>query len=114
MSFLIVENEPAQGLSTRKLLIESAKHNVITAHSAREGEEMFERFPNVDAVVIDDQLKNCEPLAKHVKHKNSKVRVICLSARIGARARWAEDTVNTHDPAALLKMLEEMGGRTDI
>jgi hypothetical protein len=30
LSFLIVENEPAQGLSTRKLLIESAKHNVIT------------------------------------------------------------------------------------
>jgi DNA-binding NtrC family response regulator len=114
LSFLIVENEPAQGLSTRKLLIESAKHNVITAHAATEGREMFERFANVDAVVIDDQVKDCEALAKHVKDKSRKVRVICLSARIGAHEPWADETVNTHDPAALLKMLEEMGGRTDI
>lgn len=52
LSFLVVENEPGQGLFTRKLLLESAKHNVVTAHSAQEGREMFERFPKVDSVVI--------------------------------------------------------------
>jgi hypothetical protein len=49
-----------------------------------------------------------------VEGKNSNVGIICLSARIGAHAPWADKTINTHDPAALLKMLEEMGGRTDI
>lgn len=32
LAFLVVEAEPAQGLSTRKLLLESAKHNVVTAY----------------------------------------------------------------------------------
>ncbi len=114
LSFLIVENEPAQGLSTRKLLLESAKHNVITAYSSDEGRKMFERFPKVDAVVIDEPLKDSAELGKHVRSKNSKIPVICLSPRIGAHERWADKTVNSHDPAALLKMLEEMGGRTDI
>lgn len=114
LSFLVVEDEPGQGLSTRKLLLESAKHNVITAHSAQEGREMFERFPNVDAVVIDNELKDANGLAKHVKDKSSDICIVCLSPRIGAHARWADTTVNSHDPAALLKLLEELGGRTDI
>jgi hypothetical protein len=50
LTFLIVENEPAQGLSTRKLLIETAKHNVLTAYTGGEGVRMLERFPNVDAL----------------------------------------------------------------
>ena len=37
LSFLIIEAEPSDGLSTRKLLLESAKHNVITAYSGKEG-----------------------------------------------------------------------------
>ena len=114
LSFLIVENEPGQGLSTRKLLIETAKHNVLTAHSTDEGRRMFERFPNVDAVVIDDELKDSGQLVEQVRKSNSNVRVVCLSPRIGAKRGWADTTINSHDPAGLLKMLEEMGGRTDI
>jgi CheY-like chemotaxis protein len=114
LSFLIVEAEPAQGLSTRKLLIESAKHNVITAYSTEEGIEMFKRFPSVDAVVIDGELKGNNRLAKQIKETNPKIRVVCLASRIGAKADWADETTNPHDPAALLKMLQEMGGRTDI
>jgi len=41
LSFLIIETEPSDGLSTRKLLLESAKHNVITAYSGKEGVETF-------------------------------------------------------------------------
>ena len=40
----MIEAEPAPGLSTRELLPESAKHNVFTAYSPREGLEMFCRF----------------------------------------------------------------------
>jgi CheY-like chemotaxis protein len=114
LSFLIVESEPQQGLSTRKLLIESAKHNVVTAHSAKEGLEMFKRFPNVDAVVIDSELKDNEQLARQVKEQNRDIQIVCLTARVAAKAPWADETANPHDPAELLKMLERMGGRTDI
>jgi DNA-binding response OmpR family regulator len=109
-----LEAEPGQGLSTRKLLIESAKHNVITAYSAREMLEMFMRFPKVDAVVIDAELKGNELIAKRIKQHPPKMPVLCLTPRIAAKADWADDSVNPHNPAELPKMLEKMGGRTDI
>ena len=114
LAFLIVESEPAQGLSTRKLLLESAKHNVLTAYSSEEGIRMFKRFPRVDAVVIDSALNGNDRLAMWVKEQNPTMRVVCLSPLEGAEASWADENVNSHDPAALLKLLEEMGGRTDI
>ena len=47
-TFLIVEVEPPEGISARKLVLETAKHNVITAYSAHEGLELFHRFPAID------------------------------------------------------------------
>jgi len=114
LAFLIVESEPTQGLSTRKLLIASAKHNVLTAHSSEEGIQMFKRFPAVDAVLVDSELHGNEGLARWVKEQNPRIRVVCLSPREAAEAFWADQTISSHDPAALLKLLEEMGGRTDI
>jgi CheY-like chemotaxis protein len=114
LSFLIVESEPEEGLSTRKLLIESAKHNVLTAYSAQEGIEMFKRFPKVDVVVIHSDLMGNNELAKQVKQQNPEIGVVCLAPNIGAKAPWADETANPHDPAELLKLLERMGGRTDI
>jgi DNA-binding response OmpR family regulator len=116
LSFLIIETEPSDGLSTRKLLLESAKHNVITAYSGKEGVETFKRFPNIDAICIDaelDDLKSSD-VAKKVRNTNPKIRIVGLSPRMAARYDWADQTMDSHDPAALLKLLEEMGGRTDI
>jgi CheY-like chemotaxis protein len=50
LGFLIIESERTDGPSTRKLLLESAKHNVVTAYSGKESVEMYKRFPNVDAI----------------------------------------------------------------
>lgn len=75
---------------------------------------MFKRFPGVDAVVVDSELHGNEGLARRVKEQNPRIRVVCLSPREGAEASWADEVVNSHDPAELLKLLEEMGGRTDI
>jgi CheY-like chemotaxis protein len=116
LSFLIIESEPGQGLSTRKLLLESAKHNVITAYSGKEGIEMFKRFPNVDAICIDAELNDFagSDVASKVRKNNPKIRIVGLSPRLAARCDWADQTIDSHDPAALLELLEEMGGRTDI
>jgi DNA-binding response OmpR family regulator len=116
LSFLIIESEPSQGLSTRKLLLESAKHNVITAYSGNEGVEMFKRFPNVDAICIDAELSDfaSSDVARNVRNKSPKIRIVGLSPRLAARCDWADQTIDSHDPAALLELLEEMGGRTDI
>jgi DNA-binding response OmpR family regulator len=116
LTFLIIESEPAQGLSTRKLLIETAKHNVLTAYSGREGLRMLERFPNVDAIALDATLEDvpCEELVKEIEKRNSHIKVVALTP---VKARFdcgSVDLVDSHDPAELLKYLESLGGGTDI
>ena len=116
LTFLIVEVEPHNGLSTRKLLLESAKHNVVTAYSGKEGVEMYKRFPNVDAVCIEAELPDLKSsaVAEGIRKLNPKIRIVGLSPRLAARCEWADKTIDSHDPNALLEVLEEMGGRTDI
>lgn len=116
LTFLVIEAEPKDGLSTRKLLLESAKHNVITAYSGTEGVSMFQRFPSVDIVCIDAELPDLKgaKVAQTIRDINPDIRLVALSPRLAAKCDWADRTVNSHDPNALLKLLEEMGGRTDI
>ncbi len=116
LAFLVVEAEPAQGLSTRKLLLETAKHNVVTAYSPEEGERMFRRFPHVDVVAVDGAFgeAGCKKLVAGLKSHNKNIRVVAFVPNENARCGWADETVSSHDPAALLKLLQEMGGRTDI
>jgi CheY-like chemotaxis protein len=116
LSFLIIEAERVDGLSTRKLLLESAKHNVVTAYSGKEGVEMYKRFPNVDAVCIEAELPDLKSsaVADSIRKLNPKARIVGLSPRLAAVCKWADKTIDSHDPNALLEVLEEMGGRTDI
>lgn len=112
----MVEVEPGQALSTRKLLLETAKHNVLTAHSAKEGVHMLRRFPAVDAIAIDASLEDmsCERMAKQMRDIKPKVPIVALSPRIGNKCDWADRTISSHDPHQLLQLLEEFGGRTAI
>jgi CheY-like chemotaxis protein len=116
LAFLVVEVEPGQALSTRKLLLESAKHNVLTAYSPEEGLRMFKRFGQVDIVAIDGGFGEaaCSSLAKNLKAENQDIRIVAFMPHVGAHCAWADQTTNSHDPAGLLKLLERMGGRTDI
>jgi len=116
LGFLVIESERTDGLSTRKLLLESAKHNVITAYSGKEGVEMYKRFPNVDAVCIEEELPDLKSadVAENIRKIHPQVRIIGLSPRMAALCKWADKTIDSHDPNALLEVLVEMGGRTDI
>src|SRR5690349_14673320 len=49
-ALIIVEPNPGEALSVRKLAVETAKFNVLTAHSAEEGIETLDRFPNADGI----------------------------------------------------------------
>ena len=113
---MIIESERVDGLSTRKLLLESAKHNVLTAYSGKEGVEMYKRFPNVDAVCIEAELPDLKSstVAESIRKVNPKARILGLSPRLAALCKWADKTIDSHDPSALLEVLEEIGGRTDI
>ncbi|HEX6906594.1 MAG TPA: response regulator, partial [Terriglobales bacterium] len=53
----MAEPEPDQAISARKLVLETAKFNVITAHSAREALDLCEQFPAIDALILHDGLE---------------------------------------------------------
>ncbi len=115
LTFLIVESEPEEGLSTRKLLIETAKHNVITAYNGQEGVRTLERFPAVDAIVFDMGVSDvtCEEFAHRIQRDRDKYHLIALCKSDGDEARaktCADDVITANDPAGLLDMLEEKFG----
>lgn len=116
LTFLVIESKPKEGLSSRKLLLESAGHNVITSYSGKEGIGMFQRFPKVDAVCIESELRDLKgvSVARQLRRMLRELRIIAVSPRVGAKYEWADATVDSHDPAALLELLQEMGARMDV
>ena len=111
LAFLVVEVEPGQALSTRKLLLESAKHNVMTAHTGEEGIEMLRRFPKVDAIAIDVGLKDmeCSRIAKEMKSITPQIPIVAISPRVADQCEWADKIVSSHEPRELVQLLETIG-----
>ena len=52
-TFIVAEPEPEQALSARKLVLETAKFNVITSHSVSETRELLQQFPSFGCAVLD-------------------------------------------------------------
>ena len=116
LTFLVVDQEPPQSLSTRKLLLESKRHNVLTAYSPEEGVQMFRRFLMVDGVAIDAGFGEaaCRPFVRNIKALDPKMRVVICTPQLGANYEWADGVADSHDPENLLRLLEKMGPRTNI
>ena len=110
-TFIIAEPEPEQALSARKLVIETAKFNVVTAHSSKEMLESLDLFPGVSAVIIHSSLKGgtAATLVKQVKAKRNDMPVILLSPS-GTGVKGADHAVSSHDPQELVNLLRELFG----
>lgn len=111
-TILLAEPEPDQALSVRKLVIESAKFNVITAHNGNEALELFQAFQNVSGVVVHSQLSgvDCESVIRKVKETVPDAVTIFLPAGIAAQCKGADHTVSSYDPEALLDLLRRLFG----
>lgn len=51
--FLVVDHEFAGSISTRKLVLETGKFNVLSAYSYEEARFTMQRFPNLDACIVN-------------------------------------------------------------
>jgi CheY-like chemotaxis protein len=90
-TLLVAEPEPSQALSVRKLVLETAKYNVLTAHSSREALDLFHLFPNVSmAVLVGDEEIDCDAIAKHIRGATDKIPIVFLTARIGGKCNYAQ------------------------
>ncbi len=102
---LMIEHEQPEGLSARKLVVETAKHNVLTAYSSEEGLRLLDRFPNVDAVLVHGLLANCEAIIAEVLKRNQKMPVIVAAPNEYREYAGARHVVSSHMPSKLLDLL---------
>ena len=105
---LMMEEEQMEGLSARKLVVETVKHNVLTAYQPESGLDLLQRFPNVDAVFVHARLLPKRPnLLSEVKALAPKAPIILASPGGDHRSSDATWIVDSHKPQALLTVLAE-------
>lgn len=113
LTVLLIEPEMPEGVSARKLVVETAKHNVISAYGGREGLQLYDRFPAVDAVIIHSEVSDmrCEAVARRVRGKNSKIPIVVLSpSGQTCSVPSVNETLPSHEPKALLDYFAEHFG----
>ena len=106
--FLVVDHEFAGSISTRKLVLETAKFNVITAYSYAEARATLERFPNVQACVVNGHSEgHSERLLRYIEISHPTVKRVLIGNRIDVNT-----SVNLHieaySPEALLQGLRKL------
>ena len=105
--FLVIDPEHSGTISTRKLVIESAKFNVITAYSAAESLEAMQKFPAVDGIVLDTSVDDipCDDLLPRLRKLNPRVPVIALGRR---PCDAADHYLESFIPERLLDLLQRL------
>ena len=107
---LMIENEHPEGISARKLVVETAKHNVLTAYNHADGIELLQRFPKVDAVLVHALVGNRDRLIADVLALVPEVPIIVTSPVDDVSYRGATYVLPSHEPGALLALLAKAFG----
>lgn len=107
--FLVIDREYSGSISTRKLVIETAKFNVITAYSSAEAIETFRRFPAVNGIVLDAGMRDmsCEALVHELKTLSPTVRIIVVTSP-GVPCDGADHYLDSFEPARMLTLLQNL------
>ncbi len=110
-AFIVAEPEPEQALSSRKILLETFKYNVITAHSVAETLDLVRLFPNVDALIVHCGIPefNAEDLIKVMKKSVPQLPIIALTPT-EQDLKWADHVVYSHNPQELLDLVQQKFG----
>ena len=111
--FLVIDREFPGSISTRKLVIETAKFNVITAYSGREALEMLRRFPAIDGVVMDGDLEDVssEYVAQELKKIEPQVPILVICGPGDADCPSADLVLESFQPQRLLEELRKLKPR---
>lgn len=109
--FLLVDREYAGHISTRKLVIETAKFNTITAYDPEEAIDTLQRFPNVDGVVLCADIASDaegENLVAQLRAVVPRIEVIVLTAGGHPGNIHGDHYVDSLDPKKLLDCLQSI------
>jgi len=109
--FLLVDQDYAGHISTRKLVIETAKFNTITAYDPEEAIATLRRFPKVDGVVVNADTANsedCEDILSQLRSIVPGIDIVILTAGGQPRCSHREHYVDSLDPKNLLECLQSL------
>ena len=110
-TLLVAELEPGSALSTRKLVLETGKFNVLTAHSSKEASELLAAGEAIiSAAIVTSDLKGGGSLIAQIKKHKPNLPVILLSPNRNAEARGADHHLSSHEPQELLQLCRELLG----
>lgn len=108
---IVAEPEPEQALSTRKLVLETAKFNVLTAHSTDEALDVFQSFPNAACVIaVDATNVDCERILKFVRTIRDDIPLVALSPREAFKCAPANYHLSSYEPEALVQLVRKLLG----
>lgn len=104
---LMVEVEQPEGISARKLILETARHNVLTAYSGDDAVKLLRRFPNVDLAVIHTELagRQFESTVHRLKEERSGLYIVAISPVPYSRVGGVDSVLSSHNPHELLDFL---------
>ena len=105
--FLVIDREHSGSISTRKLVIETAKFNVITAYSGAEAVQALAKFPCVDGAVLDVGITDvpCGELIQRLKELQPRLPIIAVGKH---GCYGADHSVESFDPKSLLDLIERL------
>jgi DNA-binding response OmpR family regulator len=108
--FLVVDREYSGSISTRKLVIETAKFNVITAYSGRECLETLAAFPAISGVVMDAGIEDIpsDEMVVRIKQIQKTLPVIVVRSPRHYDCPGADYVLDSFDPARLLELLRSL------
>jgi DNA-binding response OmpR family regulator len=108
--FLIVDREFPASISTRKLVVETAKFNVITAYSGAEALDTVKRFPALNGIVLDAGISDmpCQSVVELAKKLQPKLPVIVVAVPGARPCQGADHTIDSFDPGELLRILRSL------
>ena len=102
---LLIEPDMPEGVSSRKLVLETAKINVISAYTAESGIANYESFPAVDAVVLHTGMRDIgyEQVMERIRSRDPHMKFIIVSSQPHA-LNPAQNlaVVDAFDPTSLL------------
>jgi DNA-binding NtrC family response regulator len=108
--FLVIDKEFPSSISSRKLVIETAKFNVVTAYSGQEALETLEAFPAVHGVVMDSEVRDMsgEALVSGLKKLKVGIPVIAICGPGQSPCPNADYELDSFDPKKLLELLASL------
>ena len=110
-TLLVAELEPGSALSTRKLVLETGKFNVLTAHSSREAAELFSAGKSlISAAIVTSEVKGASSLIAQIRKQKQDLPVILLSPNRDADVKGADHHLSSHEPQELLQLCREILG----